>query len=184
MIPICILVIEDDSDREYMTRLYLEYQRLMYSSIGKVINDPWTIEDVLQSALEKLIDKIQLLKTLDQKRLINYVISTCKNTAYNELNKTSRHPIFSFDDAWDEVEHIQVDNSIENQLIEQDDFRRLVHIWSKLDSRSQFLLEARYILEKKPQEIAIELNMKPESVRMALTRARRNAYTLMKRDSP
>lgn len=52
-------------------------------------------------------------------------------------------------------------------------------IWDKLDYRHQYILEARYILEKSLEEIAEDLEIKPESVRMALTRARRKAYSLI-----
>ena len=39
MIPYVILAIEDESDREYMTALYIEYHRLMYSEIKKLLSD-------------------------------------------------------------------------------------------------------------------------------------------------
>ena len=52
-------------------------------------------------------------------------------------------------------------------------------VWDKLDPRSQYVLEARYILDKTDDEIADFLGIKPDSVRMALTRARKKAYDLM-----
>ena len=58
MIPYCILVIEDDDDRAFMERLYNNYHRLMYSKIIEILKDEWDTEDVMQSVLEKLIDKI------------------------------------------------------------------------------------------------------------------------------
>lgn len=33
MIPFCILVIEDDDDRDFMTTLFIDYQRLLYKVI-------------------------------------------------------------------------------------------------------------------------------------------------------
>lgn len=83
MIPYCILAIEDDSDREFMTALYYQYRKLMYSTTQKILKDQWSTDDVVQTSLEKLIDKIPLLRTLDQNHLANYIISTCKNNAYN-----------------------------------------------------------------------------------------------------
>lgn len=52
MIPYCILIIEDESDREFMTALYFQYQKLIYSSIRKVLSDQWLIDDAAQSSLE------------------------------------------------------------------------------------------------------------------------------------
>lgn len=82
MIPYCILAIEDPSDREFMTELFLHYQKLMYATIQKITQDHWLIDDIFQSTLERLIDKITLLRTFDRDRLINYIIVSCRNNAY------------------------------------------------------------------------------------------------------
>ena len=57
---------------------------------------------------------------------------------------------------------------------------RLISAWHKLDDRSRFLLEKYYFLEMSCTEIAEELGTKPGSVRMALSRARKSAYNLLK----
>lgn len=58
MIPYCILVIEDDNDREFMTLLFIRFQRLLYKEIYEILKNPWNTEDILQATLVKLIDKI------------------------------------------------------------------------------------------------------------------------------
>lgn len=69
MIPACILAIENDADREYMTWLFVQYEKLMYATIYKILGSPWNTEDTLQSCIEKLIDKIETLKKFDEKQL-------------------------------------------------------------------------------------------------------------------
>ena len=51
MIPYCILVIEDDDDRAFMEQLFVDYHRLMYHEIFKLVHDQWAAEDVMQSTL-------------------------------------------------------------------------------------------------------------------------------------
>lgn len=63
MLPICILTIEDESDREFMSRVYTQYQWLMYDTIKHVVGDHWSTEDVVQTTLVKLIDKLEKLKS-------------------------------------------------------------------------------------------------------------------------
>lgn len=180
MIPYVILAIEDESDREYMTALYIEYHRLMYSEIKKLLSDKEAIEDVLQSTLVKLIDKISLLRSFDRTHLVNYIIVSCRNTARNELRYRSRHPAFSFDETFDGSEPDSAFAPIEEQILHTDSLARLARVWDKLDERSRYLLEARYILEKTDADIAADLGIQPKSVRMALTRARKTARGLMK----
>ena len=176
MIPVCILAINDENDREFMTALFLQYERLMYKEIYQITSDIWETEDILQSALVKLIDKITLLRTLDSKRLINYLISTVKNTAYNHMNR--KKPAFSFD----EMRDVEADDEIsefEDRMELNFQLERLANVWPLLDQRSKYVLEAYYILEKHPEEIARDLGIKANSIRMILSRARKRAYRLM-----
>lgn len=181
MIPYCILAIEDDDDREFMTYLFQEYQRLMYSEIYKIVCDTWSTEDILQTTLVKLIEKISLLRSFDRNHLVNYIISASKNTAINHLKKEKRVTIFSFDDCQDSPIDLSF-NPLEDrfeQLEREDDLNRLHRIWPNLDERTKFLLEGYYILKKTPEEMANDLDIKVDSIRMALTRAKRNAKKLM-----
>ena len=169
MIPFIILAIEDPDDREYMTDLYIRYNRLMYSEIRKIVSDPWDIEDVLQISLEKLIDKIKLLRSFERNRLVSYLISTCRNNAYNYNKK-----LFSSLECEIE-EHDGVDyhsNPLEDSILRQENQQILLTVWHSLDERSRYFLESKYILEKSDNEIAIDMNIKASSVRMNLTRAR------------
>lgn len=67
------------------------------------------------------------------------------------------------------------------RLAYTDELEHLSKVWPKLDWRSRYLLESHYILEKSPYEIA-NLGIKPDSVRMALTRARKAAYALLAKE--
>ena len=135
MIPYCILVIEDDDDRTFMEQLFVDYHRLMYHEIFKLVHDQWAAEDVMQSTLVRLIDKIPELRLKDRGHLVNY--------------------------------------------IKKEDLEELAHIWTQLDERTRYLLEGHYILNLPAAEMARELNIKPASLRMALTRARKTAYQLL-----
>lgn len=179
MIPYCILAIEDDSDHEFMTALYYQYRKLMYSTTQKILKDQWSTDDVVQTSLEKLIDKIPLLRTLDQNHLANYIISTCKNNAYNLCRHNKRHEEFLFEESYDMREEPYYGDLYEETFLTYERIASLIEIWPELDQRSRYLLEARYILEKSHVEIAEDLGLKTASVRMALTRARKKAYSLI-----
>ena len=73
MIPYCILVIEDDDDRAFMEQLFVDYHRLMYHEIFKLVHNQWAAEDVMQSTLVRLIDKIPELRSKDRNHLVNYI---------------------------------------------------------------------------------------------------------------
>ena len=179
MIPICILTIESESDREFMTRVFVEYQRLMYATIAKIMPNQWSTEDVLQSTLIKLIDKIEVLKSLSHEQMVNYLIVACRNTAYNQIRYDKNHSSISFEDYIVDDEPSSDSSLVEDQILLHATLNALSNVWHQLDARTQYLLEARYILDKSPEEIALDLGIKPDSTRMALTRARKKAAQLM-----
>ena len=50
MIPIIILSIENEDDREFMSRLYLDYRKRMFAGILGYVSDRSAAEDVLHDA--------------------------------------------------------------------------------------------------------------------------------------
>ncbi len=179
MIPLVILAIEDEDDRSFMTALFLNYERLLYSEIRKLISDSWAVEDILQSTLVKLIGKIPLLRTLDERSLVNYIITAAKNTARSLLRRVPREKLPSVDDEEFAGGVLSDGVSAEDVLIRVESVRRLADVWPLLDERSQYLLEAKYILKMESQEIAAQLGIKPDSVRVELSRARKRAQRLL-----
>ena len=179
MIPYCILVIEDDADRDFMSSLFIEYQRLLYKEIYDILRNPWNTEDVLQETLVKLIERIPELRKEEQPTLISYITAAARHTAYNFLRSQKKSTQLSMEDYLDQAASQDEWRQIETHLIQKEEIDKLVQNWPQLDSRSKYLLEGRYILGKSDEILAEELSIKPSSVRMALTRARQCAYRLL-----
>lgn len=175
MIPYMILAIEDEDDREFMTWLYIQYRNLLYSEILKLVNDPWNAEDILQTVIEKLIDRVSLLKTLDRHGLVNYIITAAKHTAYNYCRDAK--PIIFFGEDQDML--AASSPSLDDSMIKEENLACLAQVWETLDEKTQYLLSARYVLGKSGKEIARDLDMPPDNVRMALVRAKRKAKQAM-----
>lgn len=177
MLPLMIATIDDDADRAFMTRIYYRYRRYMYKTIGTFVSDPWDADDIFQTTLPNLIDHLDTLKSLPKNKLTAYIHAVCKNTAINFLRKKGRMKELSFED-FEETLFSQED-PYQLQFSESDDVEAFRRAWLKLDARSQYLLEARYILNKPYDEIALDLNIKPSSVRVAMTRTKEKAKRLI-----
>lgn len=175
MIPVIIAIIENDDDREFMTELYLQYRSLMYKIIFDIVKNSWDTEDVLQEVLVKLIDKIPTLKNLEPQNRINYVAVSCKNTAYNFFR--DRKPEVLLGEEDDMVPDDAP--SLDDCFIVKEDVTRLAAIWPLLDEKTRYLLNGKYVLKKSAKELAADLKMPPDNVRMALLRAKRKARRVM-----
>ncbi len=111
---------------------------------------------------------------MERDKLVNYIISTARNTAYNFHRGKGREI------SWEEQERL-VDSAPlpEERVMAQEDLLALIRAWPGLDDKTQYLLIAKYILKKSGKEIAEDLKMSPDNVRMALVRARRKARAAM-----
>ena len=125
MIPYVILAIEDDDDRDFIRWLYIRYERLMYSEIYKIVQDNWATEDILQDTIVKLIDKIELLKQLPEKKRVNYIISASKNTAYTYAKRKMNRDLLSIEELADNRKSVSfLWDNIEEDLILRDDLKQ------------------------------------------------------------
>ena len=180
MIPFVILTIEDDEDRAFMTEVYLQYERLMWSEIRKCLGDEPESEDAFQESLVKLVRNVKKLRSLETRNLVNYIITTVKHTCIDALRQKNRVPFLSIDDSeWSGQYFLHSDESIENTVHRREAVAELEAIWPQLDERSRYLLESRYFLGMSTHEMGEVLNITHDSVRVELSRARKKAKKLM-----
>ena len=158
-----------------MAWLYIQYNRLLYSEIMKIVQTHQETEDILQDVIEKLIDRVTFLRELDRRGLVNYIITAAKHTAYNSCRSQRK-------DEWfcDDVDSLQDSAStLDEQVILGENLFCLSQVWSSLDEKTKYLLRAKYVLNMSGKEIAMELGISADNVRMALVRAKRKARQAM-----
>lgn len=134
-------------------------------------------EDILQEAFLRLWQKVEVLQDLPERKCFNYVYSTVKNTALTYLGRKSRQGAQPLDEnipapAQKGPEEYYL------SLEKEQTFRRAME---KLDENSRQLLLLRYVLEEDDKQIALRFGVKPESLRMMVSRARARLKTEMKK---
>lgn len=160
-------------DQAFLTALYLEFERLMFSTARKYVSDWTDQQDVVQIGTEKLIKKASLLRTLPRCVLAGYIVSTIRNAAINYLKERGelQKRVTSMDeDTFAEPEAHTL--PLDDLLISAE---RLSDLWLGLSDEERVLLEGKYILGFTDADLAVQLKCNPDSIRMKLTRARRKA---------
>lgn len=111
--------------------------------------------------------------------MATYIVLTVRNTAINYLRKRNRSSVWS--DAYDDLlaEEIQCQLSMDELLILAENRQKLVAAWDDVPESDRLLLEGKYFLELSDKELAQQVGCKPSSIRMKLTRARRNALKVI-----
>ena len=171
--------IENESDKDYILWLYNEFEKLMCSIAFKYTAVPQIAEDIVQDSVVKLINKVDTIRTMNKQVLAAYITSTVRNTSINRLKTLEYERKHVFEDSEDQLKTVAIDDSLDNFIQLSEDLKSLSSIWTKLSKEDQLLLEGKYILEYNNKELAEIFLCKPNSIRMKLTRARRNAFTLL-----
>ena len=173
-IPPAILAIEDEDDRSFMENLYRSYYRLMYHEIFTVTSDPWLAEDILQNVVISLIRNLSTIKKLSTARLVNYYLRKNRKLAvstFTDLNYIAE--ILDSEEKGPELLYLQ-----------KEDAQKFMVVFHELDAKDQYLLTSRFVEGKSYSSMASDLGIQPNSVRMAVTRAKRRTFELLKQRYP
>lgn len=140
MLPIIISTLEDTQEREFMARLYEEYERLFFSTALKYAPTHHDAEEIVQDSLVNLIKKVTTLKQLERCTLVAYIVSTVRNTAINHLRKAGRIKLAETD-IDDQSETIDPQLSLDDLLILRERQQKLAATWLNVPEDDRMLLE-------------------------------------------
>lgn len=164
----------------FIGELYQQYKRLMFSVAGKYTANPADREDIVQTALERLI---RLCDRPAQPRRVSagYIAFTVRSVAVDLLRRQGREAerCVSVEDAglWELAEP---GDGPDAALALSEDAARLRAALARLPEEDSLLLRGKYIFDQTDRELALLLGCKADSVRMKLTRARRRAMELLR----
>ena len=169
LIPMAILAIEDEDDRAFMTRIYLDYGRLMYSVAIEIVRDPHIAEDMVSGAILAMIKDIDALRKINSFRLRSYIASIVRNDSIDYVRKRNRQGKYFFmpDDA----------------LLRSAEIESLRGAIEKLSENERLLLTMKYVDEAEDSDIARLLGIGKDSVRVYLSRARKHLQRIIMEDN-
>ena len=173
MIPIVIMMIEGEDDRDYITELFLKNERGMYAMAMKIVKEHHTACDMVSKSCLKMIEKISYLREIAPQKQTPYILSIVKNTSLMYLRqRRNENNWLGFDERildWTAVSQEDLDAALiseaESQVIRQ--------ALKRLKPRDRDLLEMKYFSQMDDEKIGRQLRISRNSVRYYLTLARR-----------
>lgn len=175
LFPVFLLLIENDEDRLFIEGVYLEYYRLMYAQALQITRNGEEAQDVVSDTMMALMKKISLLRALPCNKLRAYVVTTVKHTAINLFHQKKRQRMES--DVT--IEELAGSDSVDGALLEQAGVERIKNAIALLPEREKAIMLMRYFRELTDEEIARETGLRPVSVRVHLSRARKHLAQLL-----
>ena len=165
---------------KFVEEIYQKYKKLMFFTAGKYTANLSDQEDIVQTALERLLKIFSKQDTSDCCISANYIVFTIRSVAIDFLRKQGRESEHLISIENEQVEAMaKTDGSLDDLLLSLERSERLKDLWKKLPEVDRIVLEGKYIFDLTDQELAGILKCKPSGIRMKLTRARRRAAKLL-----
>lgn len=167
---------EMSSESNFLEQFYDKYYKYVYKLAWKECYRSDDVEDVVQSAWELLCAKRDTLQSLSVCKQISYISVTVTNVIRMDARK-KKLLVCSLDC----ISGIGYDGTLvlEQSMDRKIQIEKFREIWPKVDPAVRELLERKYVLEQTDAEIAASMQIKHNSVRTYLTRARRAALVTM-----
>lgn len=122
------------------------------------------------------MDRIPMLKTIPESQLLPYALTAAKTTAIDRWRSRNKVHV-GVNDCISDYEGSATEEH-EKAFINMERVDILSRGLEKLSERDRDILKYRYLMDMSDEEIAGILGIKPGSVRMYLTRARKNAFAI------
>lgn len=166
--------IEREEDGEYLVSLYQRYYRILKKKAHEILNDYDLADDMVQTALLKLIPHIEKLRGMDEPALRVYLVKTVICTSIDYAKKLSsrfwEYQSLPFDQISDETPLTEI---VEDRTTADE-------ILKRLDRKKRDILIYRYFMGYSHEEIAAVMNLNPKNVNTYLQRAKKAALKLWK----
>lgn len=179
--PIILFTIENDDDRDFIEELYTQYYPIMKKKVYEITRDYSVIDDLINEAFIRLINKLSILRSLECCKRASYIVHTIKNISIDYVRKSAIQSEHRFMGMLDDLaDSISDDKSVIEEICStKEDYEELGKALEKLSERDRNLLYYKYNLEFSDMEISDIMNIPINNIREYLSRARRRALKII-----
>lgn len=178
MLPMMILMIEDENDRAFIERLYLDNRFLMFKKAFEIVRSPFVAEDIVSDVCTLMVEKITYLRKIDVCKRRACLVIFVRNKAIDYMRRQKVEKKYMVGNEW-ELENAASEGEIDDDIIRTAEVECLNLALDLLDERNRNLLEMKYWRKQSDVEIAERMEIKESSVRQYLTNARRKLKRIM-----
>lgn len=180
MLPI-ILNIADDDDRAFVEKLYIRYEKQLYSLCMQYLNNHHDAQDCVHETIAIVMENLEKVKAAEDFGYIDrLMIVVCRNCALNAVRvKTRRYEhecsLLKYNYAEDKYEEIDIPDYtsyVDKMYLSEEHCERLHNLINDLDSKYRDIILLK-MLGVDNQEIAEIMDISQDLVRQRYLRAKK-----------
>ena len=183
MLPI-ILAINNEDDRNFVEKIYVQYGKKIYKVAFKVLNNSEDAEDCLHDVVKIIIDHLDVFQSADGERFIKLLVTCTRNAALDIYRKNKikhinerKRKLYTneeIDDNDVDIENIPDEDMFSDLiLINEENRKRISEMIEELDPLYRDVLYLRYQYSMKNQDIAKILKVSESVVKVRYHRAKK-----------
>ena len=171
MLTAVIAAIENEDDRSLIESLYTDYYVLMLHKAQSMVRDRHAAEDVVESVMLRLIDRIELLHGCNRASVRSYLVTCVRNEAIDRMRREKKTQ--SLDDAEEQLCKLPDEKpQLDTGLIREEQIQAVIKALEALDDRERLALRMKYYDGMTDAAIAKLFGMSRTGVRKVIDRAR------------
>ncbi len=182
MLPMVIMTMEDEDNREYMTRLYRDYQALMLKTAWEYSQESGTVEDIVSDSCVALIQHLNQLRAMDKPALRAYIVITVRNKALDDLRRQAllRKNFVTMDE--NTLDSLEETTSFERKLSLRQEMETVREAIANLPADEQDVLRMKFFRHMTDKEIAARMEIAENRVRVLIMRSRKKLKQMLYRE--
>lgn len=182
MLPMVIMTMEDEDNREYMTWLYRDYQALMLKTAWEYSQDSGTVEDIVSDSCVAFIQHLNQLKAMDKPALRAYIVITVRNKALDDLRRQAlrRKNFVTMDE--NTLDSLEETTSFERKLSLRQEMEIVREAIANLPADEQDVLRMKFFRHMTDKEIAACMEIAENRVRVLIMRSRKKLKQMLYRE--
>lgn len=177
MLVSLLAMINDDSDRDFVSALYQQYEQMLYRVAFNILHNRTDAEDAVQDTFVRIIDNLDKIRNISSNETGFYLVIIVKNISINKINKKNRHPEVDIDELYD----IQSDCSVENAMLHKVNSELIRNALSELPDDDYEILFLYLIREYSPTEISELFGIPSNTARQRIFRAKQRLIKLLEK---
>lgn len=166
MLVLYMAMLDSAEDRQRFERIYQTNKDFMYHYAYRILGDTSTAEDAVHDALLSFAACYDRYRHLDDTQTRSFLIITVRNAAFKLYNRRKRET------PAEEIESDEFVPDISRTIEQQDVKRRLFELLQAMDSKYGDVLMLKYYCDMSVNEIADQLGLTPQNVKVRLHRGR------------
>ena len=172
-----VLILDSEGDRSMMSELFASnYHRMKRAAMG-ILHDPTAAEDAVQDTFVRCIRKIDTLRDLPENARTIYLLTAVKRSAVNRLRKRAKADV-----PMEEYTAPEPGETVEERAIRSLTVAEVQTAIARLPEYLRDVLRLKYLLDLSDGEIARAIGVSKSTVRVYLSRARREVLRICKED--